>query len=227
MVAQLKILVVEDNDDLRLATIEALQIEGHDVIGFNCAEAVPDHLGAIEIVLVDLNLPGEDGLVLAQRVRAAQPNIGIIMVTARALSRDSKLGYESGADIYMVKPVPLEGLCAAINALSRRLQPASSDGILRLDQRRLIVSNNHGENVSLSAQEVVLLAALSQDLNFRLESWRLIELLNKDYANDPKAALELQIVRLRKKLSALSGDTSAIRSIRGWGYQLCIPLAIV
>ena len=225
MAASLKILVVEDNDELRETTVEVLRGEGHHVTGVDCAEQVPELLGATDLMLIDLNLPGEDGLALARRVRASQPGIGIIMVTARGLLADRKQGYDSGADIYIPKPVALEELSAAIASLARRLL-STEDGRLCLDQARMCLSGLVPRAVGLSVHEVALLAAFSRASDHRMESWQLIELLRKEAAQDPKAALELQIVRLRKKLQEAGAAAPTIQAIRGWGYQLCTPIRL-
>jgi two-component system phosphate regulon response regulator OmpR len=72
-----------------------------------------------------------------------------------------------------------------------------------------------------------MLVAFMRASEQRLENWELIELLNKSDAQDPKAALELQIVRLRKKLQQAGAESPTIQSIRGWGYQLCVALTLV
>ena len=91
----LNIIVVEDNDELREATVDALRAEGHQVLGLDCAEALPEQASwrRVDLMVVDLNLPGEDGLALTRRLRSSQPDIGIIMVTARGLSTDKRRGY--------------------------------------------------------------------------------------------------------------------------------------
>ena len=88
--APLNLLIVEDNDDLRDSLADALGTRGHHVVALDCAEAVPEQaeLTRLDLAIVDLNLPGEDGLALAQRLREAQPGLGIIMLTARAQSSD-------------------------------------------------------------------------------------------------------------------------------------------
>lgn len=227
MAPGLNILIVEDNDELRETTADVLRGEGHHVTGVDCAEAVPEQLSAVDLMLIDLNLPGEDGLELARRIRAAQPRLGIIMMTARRLPAEKKLGYESGADLYMPKPVAFEELTAAIGSLARRLQPTTGDGRLSLHQVRLVLDGNDDQLVTVSPYEAALLVAFTRAREQRLESWQLIELLKKDDAQDPKAALELQIVRLRKKLQQAGAASPSILSIRGWGYQLCLPLRIV
>ncbi|MFW2454814.1 response regulator transcription factor [Methyloversatilis discipulorum] len=124
--APLNLLIVEDNDDLRDSLADALGTRGHHVVALDCAEAVPEQaeLTRLDLAIVDLNLPGEDGLALAQRLREAQPGLGIIMLTARAQSSDKVAGYEHGADIYLTKPVSLQELAGAVQALGRRLKPA-------------------------------------------------------------------------------------------------------
>ncbi len=229
MGTRLNIVVVEDNDELREATVDALQLEGHNVLGLDCAEALPEQSPwrHIDLMVVDLNLPGEDGLSLTQRVRAIQPDIGIIMVTARDLSSDIQRGYANGADIYMAKPVALEELNAAINSLARRLKPAEYRLVsLRLDLTKHTLHDRKLSEVQLSGQEAALLAAFSRAANQRLETWQLIEILQKDTASDPKAALEILIARLRKKLLQAGYTEVAIKSIRNWGYQMSASLEL-
>ncbi|MGI9211733.1 MAG: response regulator transcription factor [Methylococcaceae bacterium] len=119
----LNIIVVEDHDDLREITIEALCVLNHRVKGVASAEMLDEVLekNDTDILVLDLNLPGEDGISLSRRIRAAQPTIGIIMVTVREQIRDRIEGYGSGADLYLTKPTSIEELQAAIKALARRL----------------------------------------------------------------------------------------------------------
>lgn len=230
MVARLNIVVVEDNDELREAMVGALQAEGHGVTGLDCAEAVPEQVARarVDLMIVDLNLPGEDGVSLAQRVRRLQPRIGIVMVTARALPSQRQEGYAKGADIYMTKPVTLAELISAIDALARRLDPVeAAPDALELDQARLTLRGPAASPVSLTPSEAALMAAFGLALNQRLEKWQIIEALQRDDADDPVGALELVIVRLRKKIRRAGVTDDAIRVIRNWGYQLCVPVRSV
>lgn len=119
----MNIVVVEDHAILRDVTVTALREMGHLVEGVDSAEALTAVLPsfAAQIVLLDLNLPGEDGISLAQRLRRSNPALGIIMVTARTELSDKLAGYSSGADLYLPKPTSVAELGAAIEALSRRL----------------------------------------------------------------------------------------------------------
>lgn len=230
MVTLLNIVIVEDNDELREATVEALRGEGHTVIGLDCAEAVPEKMSweQVDLMIVDLNLPGEDGLTLAQRVRNTQPEIGIIIVTARSQSRQKMEGYRRGADIYMTKPVSLEELSAAIQSLARRLKPqlVNDSEALELNVARRTLVGPNREDIAVTPAEVVLLSAFSLATNRRLENWQVIEILQREKAEDPKSAVEIVIVRLRKKLSKAGIKGQSILSIRHWGYQLCVALTL-
>ena len=226
----LNIIVVEDNDELREATVDALRAEGHQVLGLDCAEALPEQASwrRVDLMVVDLNLPGEDGLALTRRLRSSQPDIGIIMVTARGLSTDKRRGYACGADIYMTKPVALDELTAAIQNLSHRLKPeAVPVARLTLNLRRHILHCPNETEVQLSSQESALLAAFGRAAEWRLETWQLIEILEKDSAEDPKAAVEILIARLRKKLLQAGCAELAVKSIRSWGYQMSGQLHLV
>jgi DNA-binding response OmpR family regulator len=222
----LNIIVVEDHDALREVTVEALRSLGHHAVGVDCAEALTDlvHAGQIDLMVVDLNLPGEDGISLTRRIRQSQPDIGIIMVTARGQVAEKMEGYESGADIYLTKPTSVEELGAAIRALSRRIRRApQSASALKLDLDKLSLSGELGE-VGLTANEAALLAAFVRAPGHRLESWQLIELLGKTETGYSKASLEVKIVRLRKKLLQAGTAGQPIKAIRQLGYQLCAEI---
>lgn len=224
----MNIVVVEDHDALREVTVEALSQRGHNVRGVDCAEALPDEPGLlpIDLMVIDLNLPGEDGLSLATRIRAAQPDIGIIMVTARGQVRDRVVGYEKGADIYLTKPTSTDELIAAIRALTRRIKPEVPEACshtIRL--AALTLQGPHG-SVNLSSHEAALLAALVRAKDQQLETWQLIALTDKVVNAASKKALEVQITRLRKKFLHVGPPEPALKSIRGQGYKLCLPVAL-
>jgi DNA-binding response OmpR family regulator len=228
MDTHLNIIVVEDHDDLRVATVEALSKLGHRVRGVDCAEALDDELGAFlaDTLLLDLNLPGEDGLSLARRIRRSYPEIGILMITARDRVSDITIGYGSGADIYLTKPTSIDQITAALNALTRRLRvKPSSESIFRINPQTCQLTGPKAK-VDVSANEFVLLSALAKAKGNRLETWQILESLGKSSDESAKATLEVQLVRLRKKLESAGADTVTIKAIRGSGYQLCIPILI-
>ncbi len=232
MDSKLNIVVVEDHDDLRELTCMALTERGHEVQGFASAEALTEQTtrGVADVFLLDLNLPGEDGISLAKRIRQTYPLAGVVMLTARAQSLDKVLGYESGADLYMTKPVDLDELCAAIQGFSRRrnilpklLQSQEQGQSLTL--KKLHLTGPTGSS-HLTAAEANLLIALTHAPSCRLETERLIKALGTDSEKLQKSTLEVRIVRLRKKLHEVGAGENAIESVRNFGYQLNTPLLI-
>jgi DNA-binding response OmpR family regulator len=148
------------------------------------------------------------------------------MVTARNDVADIETGYRSGSDIYLTKPTSFEALGAALQALSRRMQPAIPNAaglILNPVSRQLI---GPVAKVDLSDRESSLLAAFAQAREHSLENWQLMELSGKPAETVSKSALELQIVRLRKKLEHAGAPAPTIKAIRGAGYQLCVAVEL-
>lgn len=231
MVAHLSIVLIEDNDDLRELTADALRTEGHRVLALSCAEELEDKACGVaaDLFLIDLNLPGEDGFSLARRIRQAQPMVGIAIVSARADLQDKVLGYECGADIYLPKPLPFTELRAAINSFGRRrqaqhLKVIAPNGALRLQQREL-----HGPagQVRLTSSEETLLTAFSRAPLGKLEIWQLSELFGMEIADISKTSLEVRITRLRKKLTYVGAAEHCLESVRGVGYQLQVPVLLM
>lgn len=226
----LNIIVVEDHDELREVTVEALTGMGHAVHGVDCAEALDEMLLSFsaDVLVLDLNLPGEDGISIAQRLRKAQPHTGLVMVTARDAAKDVLSGYDSGADIYLTKPTSPQELGAAIRALARRIRPQAEAGQanLTLDTAVLQLKGPHSV-VDVSDQESLLLSALARAREHRLETWQLLELTGKSTSASDKKALTVQLVRLRKKLMDAGAPEPTIKSIRSTGYQLCVGLEVL
>lgn len=226
MAASLSIVVVEDHDDLRDITCEALRSNGHKVVGLGCAEELGDAAGGepVDVFLLDLNLPGEDGLCLCRRLRKVYPSVGIVMLTARTRVADKVQGYDSGADVYLVKPVELAELCAAVNTFARKKNCQHSDA-LQLHLQSLSLRGPLGE-VRLSSAEASMLTALARAPSGRMESWQLAEILDPQAAELSKASLEVRIVRLRKKLYQAGAQGGVIESIRAIGYQLTAAIQV-
>ncbi len=227
----LNILVVEDHEPLRETIIEVLQRMGHHVRGIDCAEALPEQadLVCLDMAILDLNLPCEDGLSLAARLRETHPDIGLIMLTARVRGEDRAAGYAHGADIYLSKPASMDELEQAVLALKRRLgrfavqRPTQSDS-LHPKQRTLRLVD--GRVVALTAHEAALLTAFVRSAQHILETWQIAEILGMDLDHLNKSAIELHMVRLRKKLPTIPGGVSPLQAVRGRGYQLCVPLTV-
>lgn len=224
-----RLLVVEDHLALLDVIVETLLACGHEVIGIDSAEAldqVPAHFVA-EIAVLDINLPGENGLSLAQRLRRIQPGIGIIMVTALHALEHKLAGYEHGADLYLTKPVAPQELRATVMALAQRVRQssASQPPAFTLDTVTHLLHTPQGELV-LSSQESALLHALALAPDHTLEIFQVLEKLDKPVDASGKTQLEVMISRLRSKLVAHGTPAVPIRAVRGKGYRLCMPLRI-
>ncbi len=220
----LNIVVIEDNDNLRRSVVRTLVAEGHHVTGVDCVEAFVEspRVLAPDLLVVDLNLPGEGGLSFAARMRAMQPQIGIIILTGRTAPPDKTAGYRNGADIYLTKPISAEELGAAVQALSRRVRPHPvTASPRRLVLRRRTLSGPGGET-ALSAAETAVLTGLLRAPDQKLEAWQIGELLGKADAIPGRNAINAAVFRLNRKLIDAGAGSRAIRSIRNWGYQLSV-----
>jgi DNA-binding response OmpR family regulator len=229
----LKICIVEDNDDLRESLVEVLRDQGHVVLGLASAEELVEakHLEPFELMLLDLNLPGEDGLQMAQRLKRVQPGLRIIMMTTRTSLIDRVKGYDTGADLYLPKPVAEAELLSAVRALARQirgdtLQAQNSHEVaLTLDPQAQLLSGPQGV-VPLNPVEVTLLTSLAFAPGQRLEHWQLIESMGLEVGESSKANLAVRITRLRGKLGQAGCPGSALRSLRSSGYQLGAAIEI-
>ncbi len=232
MDSPLNVVVVEDHDVLREMTVQALKELGCSAVGLSCAEEVDDaavHL--VDIYVIDLGLPGEDGISLSNRIRASSFKVGIIILSARKLIHEKLAAYECGADFYLTKPTSIEELGAVIKAFRRRFNSTLEDKstIFKLNPIEMKIYGPHQpeSGILLADHEVIILATLARASNNRLESWQLIQNSSKNGLEVSKNTLEVQILRLRKKLIQVGASEKAIKVIRGCGYQLCIPLVIV
>lgn len=225
----LRVLVLESDHALRLSTLETLARHGYSVAGGGSAEALQNLPAGIhfDIALVDRHLPGEDALSLSARLRRIRPDIGIVMLSAQHSIDDRIAGYRHGADLCLAKPTTPAELCAAMDALARRLtvhaSPARDGLVLELTDSLLQTPNGP---LSLRRQEVEALHALALAPGHFLESGQLLERLGKPLDIYGKAQLEVLISRLRSRLKALHPDSNPIRAERGRGYRLAQALQV-
>ncbi|MBC2836903.1 response regulator transcription factor [Paragemmobacter straminiformis] len=225
------VAIIEDNSDLNGLLVNALRTAGFDASGHTSVEGFEAHDGPAPLIfLLDLNLPGEDGLSFARRLRADRPQSGIIMLTARDEMDQRRRGYDSGADIYLTKPSSVDEILGALNALSRRLplgaaqQGAADDADLVLNRRRLELSGPSG-TVSLGADEAEFLTHCATAPEGRVSLDQIRGFL-RDGETLSKVAIELKVVRIRKKLASAGLGGRCIVSVRNFGYQLLVPLRL-
>ena len=234
--SRLCITVVEDNESLCAVTVELLQQHGHRAVGVTSAEALSDEQasGLMDVILVDLNLPGEDGFSLVRRYRAAYPGLTVIVVSSRDQIEDRLACYKAGADAFIAKPTHPDELLAIIQAHARRrnasfeeASPAASTSIpsATLNLRRMTLSGPAGV-VAVGDAAAAVLSALALAPGMRLEHWQLIEALGENATTYTTAALGVRVVRLRHLLRRAGFECLTIRAVRLEGYQLCVPISL-
>jgi DNA-binding response OmpR family regulator len=229
----MRIAIVEDDAIFREELAYFLGENGFLVSQVNNGSSLDELLmyENIKLIILDVSLPGQNGMVIAKRLRTSFPNLGIIMLTARTGLVDRIQSYENGADIYLPKPTPALELLAAVRSLERRLKETELPQSWSLDfLRRQLTPPAGTQPIELTAVEVYLLSALATAPNQTLDFESIQELLKikYDFKELTKRALENLISRLRIKISLSIGDEKVrcIQSVWGAGYQLCLPIVI-
>lgn len=225
----LVVLIIEDNDSLREALGDVLRREGHMCIELACAEDVEDSVQQTpDLYLIDLNLPGEDGYSLARRVRASQPDAAIILLTAMTDINDRLQGYETGADLYLTKPIHPGELSSIVNAMARRIKGNTDMALsgIRLHTGKSLLSGPLGE-ATLTHSELKLIEALARAPGQTLQSWQVATHMGQAESLPSKASVEVRLSRVRKKMIDVGAPNSVIKSIKGFGYRLNAPINII
>jgi two-component system OmpR family response regulator len=223
-----QVLVVEDDRGLRDEIRLCLEQYGYGVHAVGDGESMDDVLAAvpIDVVVLDIMLPDEDGLNICKRL-AGRSDTAIIIVSARGEEVDRIIGIELGADDYLSKPCSPRELLARIRAVLRRRVVTSSEpalqGIIytfagfRFDLTRCSLRAPNGASIALTRGEAVVLAALLDNARQVISRGALIEQARGDDADIYDRTIDVQISRLRRKLNG-AGSRELIRTIRGAGY---------
>lgn len=229
------IVVVDDEADLRDTLREYLEMQGFRV---TCAEnaaalrAVAAAPGTpIDLVLLDISMPGEDGLSVARHLRETS-DVAIIMLTAAGSTVDKIIGLEVGADDYLAKPVDLRELLAHIKAVLRRAQRAAAAASaepsaetkevrfgrcrLDLDSHKLFAED--GRELPLTSMEFDLLRAFAEHPNRVLTRDQLLEWAHNRNWEPFDRSIDIRIARLRKKVEPDPAKPQVIKTVRGAGY---------
>jgi two-component system, OmpR family, response regulator len=222
----MRLLIVEDDTKLVRALTRGLEREGYGI------EAVSDGDRALELALehdydaivLDVMLPGRDGFVVCEALRAADRRMPVIMVTARTDVRDRIRGLDGGADDYLVKPFDFGELLARLRALTRRgaPEPAQSAvlaaGDVQLDPATYAATRS-GRAVQLTAREFAVLACLARHPGRIVPRAELLaEVWGEDFDGSPNVA-DVYVGYLRRKLER-PFDRRLIRTVRGVGFVL-------
>jgi DNA-binding response OmpR family regulator len=233
-VRPLVVALVEDDPLLREEVRLHLESHGFVVHVANSAAGLDDLMvhSLIDLYVIDWNLPGESGLSLSRRLRNALPTAAIVIMTARVALNDRHTGYrDGGADLYLTKPVAPEELVTVLQSLGRRLYShlTGHEWVMNL-RHRTLTGPLPDQKIRLTHREKALLVALIQAKDNTLDSAVLCDLLENELGRDEgalsKHALEEVVARLRKKFRTAQGPDaeSAIKSVWGVGYQLCLPV---
>jgi two-component system phosphate regulon response regulator OmpR len=227
------ILIVDDEPDVREVLEECLAGQGYAVVGAESASAARATAAQhpIDLVLVDIHMPGEDGLSLARHLRERYAKIAIIMLTSASTVVDRIVGLEMGADDYIPKPFDPRELVARVKSVLRRTSAANraelGDERVRigrcvLDLAAHRLTDEKGADVPMSPLEFDLLKALAEHPNQALSRERILN-LDRQRDWDPfDRSVDLRIMRLRKKIEPDPEHPRFIRTVRNEGY-LFVP----
>lgn len=222
-----RVLVVEDDPAIRRGVVAALTFAGYDVLeagdgprGLALAEAAE-----VDLVLLDVVLPGTDGLEILRRVRESRPTRPVILLTARAAEDDRVGGLAAGADDYVVKPFSVRELLARVEAVLRRsperprpVEMIECDGLV-VDLARREIRHADGARVELSEKEAELAAYLAAHAGRAISRE---ELLRRVWRLDPRGVttrtIDMHVMRLREKLRDDTAAPRRVLTVRGQGY---------
>ena len=228
------VAVVDDDLHTRETVADYLELHAFRVLRLDGGRALRSTLatGRPDIVVLDLHMPGEDGLSLIRFMKEQHPHLPVIMLTSTASAIDRVVGLELGADDYLAKPAELRELVARIRSVLRRARLAAAvtpkpadepqrvrfgDRVLDRDSRRLR-DEATGRETLLQTSEFALLKAFVEHPGRVLSREQLLDLAN---ARDPDAfdrAIDVRIARIRKKIELDPSEPVFIRTVRGAGY---------
>jgi len=243
-----RIAVVEDEAPLRADLVEYLSACGHDVIGCGDGKELDRALDErpVEIIILDINLPGEGGFSIAGRLRS-HSDVGIIMLTARGLNVDRVVGLEVGADVYMVKPVELRELEAQVRTLARRMRvsqpaqqhesrpapeappPAAAPAVPTewiYDQLTWTLIAPDGKSIKLTGNERVFVSLLVTRPGEPVSRDEIFRALGKRGWDPADRSVDSMVRRLRAKGDQAFGHPLPIESVHSVGYAFAAPVGL-
>jgi two-component system response regulator RegX3 len=225
----MRILIVEDESSLREALSDLLRGEGHDILtagdGAQAVEvALAPNTARLDLVLLDLMLPGMDGLEVCRRLRERRPDLGILMLTAKGSESDKVRGLREGADDYITKPFGAGELLARIDSVARRTRAAAAsvpeqievDGC-RIDLGRCRAERDGTEAV-LTAREARLLRYLLQNRARAVSRGELLERVWNMPPDLQTRTIDMAVANLRQKIEADPREPRILVTVKGVGY---------
>jgi len=215
-----ELLIVEDDEAIGRSLCEALEAAGYDACWVRTGAEAMASVG-MRLVILDLGLPDVDGIEVCRRLRATNPDIQILILTARAEEIDVVVGLDAGADDYLVKPFRLAELLARVRARLRR-EPDDGDririGMITIDRgaRQAFVS---GDELALRPKEFDLLWALAEEAGRVVRREQLMDDVWDEHWHGSTKTLDVHVAGLRRKLEE-AGVEASIATLRGIGYRL-------
>jgi DNA-binding response OmpR family regulator len=217
------LIVVDDDTGLSTMLVDYLSMSGHAIRTATDAGGL-EHLmneAPAELLILDVSLPGEDGLSIARRLRQ-NLDVGIIMLTGATEMVDRIVGLEIGADDYVTKPFSLPEMAARVEAILRRRR-ANSPGIMpfgafSLDLKRWALFDMRGEPIALFPTEIDLVAAFVTNEGKLMSRDELLRLAPGNGADPIDRSIDKRIERLRRKLERQGLDADIIQTVRSDGY---------
>lgn len=225
------VLVVEDEEATRALITTYFRNEGFLVTACEDGMSARLEISAREfdVVLMDVNLPDDDGFEVLREVRANYPSTPVIMVTSRSTEIDTVLGLELGADDYVAKPFSLPELRARVRTVLRRANERTgsqeSTGPVRLgrwlvDLTRREITQDDGSMIRVTRGEFDLLSALLKYRGAPVSRDFLLDVVSANSADTSDRTVDTLVSRIRSKLREYSNDTLIIETVRGIGYRL-------
>ena len=221
------ILVVDDDQRIRQMLTRYFEQEGYRISVAADGLAMRAQLNdSVDVILLDVVMPGEDGLTLAREIRATS-DVGIIMLTGRDDVLDRVVGLEIGADDYIAKPFHLREVLARVKSVLRRREPpprpSVTDEVIRFEGWRLDIAHRRlvsptGEDVGLTTGEFDLLAALARHPGRVFGREALMDLTRGRSFGAFDRSIDAQVARLRKKVEADPKNPILVKSVRNVGY---------
>jgi DNA-binding response OmpR family regulator len=225
--ARRKVLVIEDDAAIRQGILDALAFDGYETLWagtFDDGLRMAREVGH-DLLLLDLVLPGGDGLDLLGEVRMARPTLPVIIMTARGAEDDRVSGLRLGADDYVVKPFSVKELLARVEAVLRRSAERPSDVSEvafsggRADLERAELRFDDGARMELSEREIALLRYLAKNSRRAVSRDELLTQVWRLPPNQVRTrTIDMHVARLREKLRDDGEDPKIIRTVRGKGY---------
>ena len=225
-------ILVEDDIDLRHILVENLSRQGITAVGVSSAlefyQKLPKY--NFDVAIIDPDLPDYSGLSIAQYLRK-ETQLGVIVYSDSDSAQDKVKAYESGADLYIVKPVDSRELSLAVMNLIARIHQNANQAddknqtwLVDKESWRIVAPCNY--SVELSAKEMIFVGLLGEKAGSTVSRSHLLDALSYPNNQHGNRALESMVLRLRKKLSGCESGHMPVKTVHGVGYMFSFPLVI-